>query len=384
MSRPVDAGTPLTMLMDARKVYDYGIGTYIRALSRALSEVAPDRSFGALIPRSGHRNGLPASWKTVPVSYGKYSAGEYLAMGRVIQSLSPAVFHSPHFTMPRRPGVPSVVTIQDVIPLLFPKIFNRAKRTYARWMISHAVRVSHTVIATSETTKRALVDMFGLPAERVEVIPLGVSKEFFVSSVRNEYADRFRSAFGIERPYILFVGNPKPHKGLDVLLRAYVDLRKRFPELELVIAGGAEDSLRRMLTRLGLPASVSGSVKAIGRTSDDDLIAAYAGAEVLAFPSMYEGFGLPALEAMAAGTPVVCSDGGALAEVAGDAAVVVPAGDAGALRDAIASVVTGDGLKGDLAARGVRRAERFTWNATAHSTLACYERVIGSAHGGLG
>jgi len=160
------------------------------------------------------------------------------------------------------------------------------------------------------------------------------------------------------------VGNPKPHKGIDVLMKAFAVLRETYPDVMLVLAGGASDKARSEAVENRWMEDHEGACRMVGRLNDSQLISAYAGAETFVFPSRYEGFGLPVLESMAACTPVVCSDGGALTEVAGDAALITPVGDTDALADALLSMLSDTSLRNQYIARGLERATSYSWTTT--------------------
>ncbi len=368
---------PLRVMVDARKIRDYGIGTYIQSLAHHLSEVRPEWEFLALTGTGPHASEpLPRSWQVIPVSYGKYSLGEFLSLGRRVRSLAPSIFHSPHYTTPFAAGVPIIVTIHDLIHLLFPDVFNTAKRAYAWTMVRHALRGSAMVLTDSQAVKESILERFRTREDKIRVVPLGISGDFFAGARREALAREFRRAFGVDRPFLLYVGNVKPHKGLEILLKAFEVLSGRDKDPVLVLAGGDPVEARALLERNAPRAGREGRVKVLGRISSADVKRAYAAAELFVFPSRYEGFGLPALEAMAAGTPVVCADGGALPETVSDAAVVVRAGNVEELLDAITTLWSDRTKQAVLRERGLRRAQEFTWRQTAEHVAAVYEDVL--------
>jgi glycosyltransferase involved in cell wall biosynthesis len=224
----------------------------------------------------------------------------------------------------------------------------------------------------SETTRRDVVTRYGIPPERVRVVYHGVNPRF--KPVRLAASQQIKDKYQLPDQYILAVGTIEPRKNLVVLLEAYHVLRQHNPDLQLVIAGKrgwhSEPFFERLQT-LGL----TDQVKLLGFVPDEDLPALYNFAEAFAFPSIYEGFGLPVLEAMACGTPVVCSNTSSLPEVAGEAALLLAPTDTRGWSTALQQVLDNPALRADLRQRGLRQAAQFTWAETAQQTLALYRTV---------
>jgi glycosyltransferase involved in cell wall biosynthesis len=228
-----------------------------------------------------------------------------------------------------------------------------------------AKQVLH-IIAVSEFTKRRAVELLGVPQEKVTVIPNGVDERF--SPRPEEEILAMRRSLGITWPaYLLYVGNLEPRKNLGRLLQAWTIAQQSVPrEIELVVAGARGSSLVFEECSLGaLPARVQFT----GYVAEEQLPALYAGSLALLYPSLYEGFGLPPLEAMACGAPVITSANTSLPEVVGDAAILVDAEDAQSIADAITRIASSDSLRGELRRRGLERAKEFTWERTAEQTL---------------
>ena len=365
--------------IDARKYFDFGIGTYIQQLIANIRKMRTSNSYRLLVsPDEAARIIPPPGWNMETVPYGKYSIGELLFLGRRLKwPRGGTVFHSPHYTLPVGLQDRSVVTIHDIIHLKLPQYFSLPQRAYARAMISHAVKDARFVLTVSECTRQDVLRSFRVGEDKVLSVPLGVSDRFRVLSTKE--TDRFKASKGLTHPYLLFVGNAKPHKGIPTLILAFQQLAPLFRDLDLVIAGGYASEnpyVRSILQGSGL----TGRVRELGHCTEDELVGAYNGAEVLVMPSLYEGFGLPVLEAMACGTCVVASDAGSLPEIAGDAALIVRAGDADVLADALKSVLLDSGLRRTLIQRGTTRTKHFSWKETAKKTLEVYEMV--AARGG--
>jgi glycosyltransferase involved in cell wall biosynthesis len=320
--------------IDARKIADFGIGTYIRNLLRELHALGGD-DYVALAPARLAAL-VPKGIERIELDVPHYSVREVFAVGRAIERARLDLFHAPHYVTPVT-RVPMVVTIHDLIHL---RDRNPVKRLYARRMIGRAVRRARRVLTVSETVKGEIVATFGCDAEHVMVTPNGVDARFSPTGERR----------GGE--YFLYVGNDKPHKNVDLLVDALP------PGVELVLAGAPFERFRGRATLAGF-------------VSDDELAALYRRAIALVMPSREEGFGLPALEAMASGCAVITSTAAALIEITGDAALHVDA-STGALRDAMTRVMNDAALRASLASRGVERAREFTWPRCAEITSAAY------------
>ena len=324
--------------IDARKIADFGIGTYIRELLHALAADRSDTYVAFAPQRVAHL--LPAGVEHVIIDAPHYSIRELLILGHSIDRANLDLFHAPHYVVPFT-KVPFVVTVHDLIHLRNP---NPLARMYARQMIGRAVRRSRRVLTVSETVKREIVATFGCADDHVIVTPNGVDERF---SPQGSVA---------EGRYFLYAGNDKPHKNVDVL----VDAIAKVDGASLVLTGAAFDRFRDR-----------DRVVITGFVDDSELAALYRGAIALVMPSREEGFGLPALEAMASGCAMITSNAAALVEIAGDAALHVDA-NAASLADAMSLVASDESLRRTLASRGIERAKAFTWTRCADLTRAAY------------
>jgi glycosyltransferase involved in cell wall biosynthesis len=272
-----------------------------------------------------------------------------------------------------------VVTVHD---LAFRRLPETAPQATQLWLarIDRVLRRAARIIAVSETTKRDLVELYAVPEERLTVIPHGVDPEVFRPAPPEE-VQRVRHRFGIDGPYLLYLGGIEPRKNLPNLLRAYAGLDSDRPSL--VVAGGGVawnpeggDALRQALREL--PEETRASVVLTGYVEEREKVALLTGSLALVYPSLYEGFGLPVLEAMACGAPVITSSVSALPEVAGDAALLVEPDDPGEIERGIERVLGEPGLAEDLRERGFARVARFTWEETARRTAAVLHEALRS------
>jgi glycosyltransferase involved in cell wall biosynthesis len=269
-----------------------------------------------------------------------------------------------------------VVTVHDLIQILFPQVMSGGIAAfYARWLMGQAVRRARIVIADSENTRGDLVRQFGVPLNKVRVIWLGVERRFRPVSRRSVRG--FLGRWGIKAPYLLYVGQCRPHKNLARLVRAFALYRDAHPgPLKLVLRTVRDPryaELHREIEVRGLRDSVLFLEDPIASA---DLPLLYGGAEAFVFPSLYEGFGLPPLEAMACGIPVVASRAASLPEVVGDAALLVDPRKERDMAEAIHQAVADRRVRAGLIARGMRRARLFDWDETVRRTLKVYEEAV--------
>ena len=360
--------------LDGRKYFDFGIGTYLQQLTRAISELGSSHQFILFAESKDlEKINLDAQWEKLPVDYKKYSLEEIFSFQKDIRKASVDLFHEPHYTLPVGLKKKSVVTIHDLIHLRFPAYHNLARRTYARWMIHHAVHHSGAIIVNSEFTKQEILDTFIVEPSKIHVTYFAVGGEF--APVKDESRKiEFRKRYSIERPYIFYVGSMKPHKNIPLLLRTFAAIRKRI-DVDLVLAG--EKLFENIkFAEQARALNVAAFINDLGALSPNDLVTAYSCAEVFAFPSQYEGFGFPLLEAMACGTPVVASDGGALQEISGNAALHFPSGLQEAFENNLSNVLTHGALRQELISRGLNNVRRFSWHVAAQKTLQIYESLL--------
>ena len=277
---------------------------------------------------------------------------------RAARKVGADIYHVP---LPRGPILhgkpPLVVTVHDLVPFLFPETVTPWSRIYCRLTLRRLLDAADMILTPSQNSADDLTSLLHLSADRIRVVHNGVDELFF-----ERPADSIPA--GVREPYVLFVGTPEPRKNLDRLVAAIAMLRQRGANERLVIAGGGG---------WGAASSNAAFVEQLGRVPDADLLDLYRHASCLALPSLHEGFGLPALEAMATGTPVVAARVGALPEITGGAAVLVDPLDVTGIAEGIESCIQN---RAQLVAAGRERARDFSWEKAAAGTMAAYLELL--------
>ena len=375
----------MRVAIDARKIHDFGIGTYIRNLLRHLARIDPLNEYVLLCQEQdlGIAGQLGPNFRTVLEPSPNYSFREQIHVPWILRREQPDLYHAPHYVLPPAVRCPSIVTIHDCIHLMFPQYLpSKFAYAYARGSMWNAARQSERILTVSEASKRDILHFFNVPPEKVVVVYNAIDERFSIVP-REEDVARVRERYQLDHQFVLYVGNIKPHKNLVRLIEAFDGLRKRSgnDELKLLIIGD-EISKLPALRRAVHSHKLHKHVRFLGYLPDDMLTILYRLAAVFVFPSLYEGFGLPPLEAMACGTPVVTSNISSLPEVAGDAAVLVDPYDVESIVDGIARVLTDTTLADDLRRRGLIRAREFSWERSAAQTFAQYMDVAGPGKGG--
>jgi alpha-1,3-rhamnosyl/mannosyltransferase len=299
-----------------------------------------------------------------------FSLRQQWAVPRLLRQLGAQVYHSPYYLMPYRPGVPAVLTVYDLIPLLLPQYVSAQARLLFRWTMALALHAAARVLAISEATRRDLLSAYHLAPDKVTTVPLAADPCFHPQPA--SHVDAMRRQFSLPERYVLYLGINKPHKNLVRLVEAWAQLQPL--PLPLVIAGAWDPRYpqpRQRAQALGLKRVILW----LGPVPDASLPALYSGATVFVFPSLYEGFGLPVLEAMACGAPIICSNTSSLSEVTQGAALSVDPLNVSALTEALQRVLLDAELRHMMQQRGLAQAGRFSWLQTAEGTLAQYRAV---------
>ena len=372
--------------IDARKLHDFGIGTYIRNLLRHLARIDGQTEF-VIFCRPEDRETLAAvgeNFRPVPESSGNYSLAEQVKIPWAIRREGVTLFHAPHYVLPPLVGCRSVVTIHDVIHLMFPQYLpNRLALSYAKWSITQAARRATRVMTVSESSKRDILRFVDTEPGKIDVIYNAYDERFAIEPREAEVV-RVRERYQLTDEFVLYAGNVKPHKNLERLIDAFALVRKRgLDHLKLVLIGD-EISKYTALRRAVHQHQLHKYVRFLGYLPEETLAVMYRLAGVFVFPSLYEGFGLPPLEAMASGTPVVTSNVSSLPEVCGDAAVLVDPHDPQAIADGIYRVLSDERLRREMVHKGIARAGQFSWEQSVRRVRQIYGEVSGlKSHTGV-
>ncbi len=369
----------MRVAIDVRKLRDFGIGTYVRNLLRQLSRI--DRETDYVLLCGSRDAGLAASlgenFRAVTQKAPNYSFREQLLVPLSLKRTGATLFHAPHYVLPPLTPCRAIVTIHDCIHLRFPQYLpNRLAYVYARAQLWSATSRARRVLTVSQTSKQDIVRFFDVPESKVTVIPNAIDERFRRTPAEADLV-RVRERYQLPERFIMYAGNVKPHKNLERLIDAFLAVRRRgFDDLGLLLSGSEVShyaTLRRAVHRYNLHKHV----RFLGYQTTDTLAVLYRLADVFVFPSLYEGFGLPPLEAIASGTPVVASNVSSLPEVLGDAAVLVDPLDATAVADGITRVLEDADLRADLRRKGLARAGRFSWEQSVQRIRRIYEEIEG-------
>ncbi len=362
-------------ILDARTATPHfpGIGRYVVNLARAMVTCLLPGERLTVLHDPAHPPDLPHHPRVTrrPVAVSPFALRQQWAMPRLLRGMAPTLYHSTYYLMPYwYPDVPTVLTLYDVIPLRFPSLSTYRARFLFRWMMALALRVTDLALPISEASARDFQTHFRLPTARLRTVPLAADPLFRPQPRR--IVETLRRRYNLPTRFLLYLGSNKPHKNLVRLVEAHAHLppTERVP---LVIAGAwypAFPEARRRAERLGTP------VRWLGPVPGEALPALYAAATAFIFPSLYEGFGLPPLEAMACGTPVACSNTSSLPEVVGEAALTFDPTCVEDIADAIRRLLDDKTLRATLRERGLHRAAHFSWARTARLTLEAYRSLL--------
>ncbi len=355
-----------------------GISHYVEQTLLELGKIDRANRYTVYTTRglNGAALGLPPNFRVVPSRLPTINPRvripwEQLLAPLLLRQSGAQLFHGVHSVVPFASPVPSVVTVHDLAFIRFSQTFRAYNRAYLDLATRLSVRRAARVLVVSEHTKREVVGILGVPEERVVVTPNAARAHFRPPEPQRLAA--FRAKKGLPERFVLYVGTLEPRKNLPTLLEAYAEVARRH-DAPLIVGGGKGwlyDAVFQRLEELGLREQV----RFVGYIEEEELPLWYAAATVFVFPSIYEGFGMPPLEAMACGTPVITSNSSSLPEVVGEAGLMAPPDDPAAFAAAIDQVLSDAGLRAELRERGLAQAARFTWRTTAERTLAAYEAV---------
>ena len=374
---------PLHIAIDVRRVRDFGIGTYIRSLVHALAAIDAANRYTLVIGPGEARTlaGLPENFATVLYARDDHSYLDHVTFPMFLHHLSPDLVHIPLARVPLLMIRPYVVTIHDMANLFFGEETSKFRMQLRRFRFHRGLERAGRIIAVSEATRRDCQSVFGIPGNRITRVYNAPDPAFFSQPGENDIAERRRilERYQIEHPFLLYAGNIRPHKNVARLVEAFAVLREEleahpvYGDLRLVIIGDTISqfpAVRQAVIR----SKMEHAVRFLGFVPFETLRCFYQSAAAFVFPSRYEGFGLPPLEAMACGTPVVTSNVSSLPEVVGDAAVQVNPQNVFEIARGIRDVLLDETLRRQLICRGRQQASRFSWERTAQQVLEIYRQ----------
>lgn len=375
-----------------------GTGQYSLRLLESLAALEGGNAYSVLIGRGASRPaglGAAVTYREVagptPWAAARKLYAEQVGFPWACRQARSDVAHVPYFAPPLAAPCPVVVTIHDLTTLLFPEYGKSPAARAYNTLVSAGARRCAAVIADSENSKRDIVRLLGIPQDRISVVYLAAESRFQLVVEAGELRE-VRRRYRLPDDFVLYVGGLNRHKNVGALLEAFAALRPRLPgRYSLAIAGVSQSrnpdifpDLPALARKLGMsvrtaeegdPEAQGADVCMLGFVPEADKPLLYNAARLFVFPSLYEGFGLPPLEAMACGTPVVCSSAASLPEVVGDGAILVDPRDVAGLTEAMHAVVTDADLAQRLRGRGLRQAARFRWFETARQTMRVYQQA---------
>jgi glycosyltransferase involved in cell wall biosynthesis/GT2 family glycosyltransferase len=376
----VSVRTRLQVAFDARGITPRagGIGVYAKNLVRALSRLKEgpilhclSQDPEGLRAQIGDSDGIVIEKVLTPVADPRADSMEVLAH---LERIRPQVFHGPAFSLPRGLRVPGIVTVHDLAFLKFPQWYPAEFVRHLSEILEESVRSAAQIIVPSDRTREDVLHRFKTDSPSVTRVYEALPEEFATKPSPGD-VDIARKKYAGGHPFVLSVGVQQRRKNAMGLLQAFKRLTQELDHpLRLVLVGGQEcedDRLSKEIPKLGLESRVT----LTSQLSTSDIVSLYAGCTVFAYPSFYEGFGLPPLEAMAHDAPVICSNGGALPEVVGEAAKLFSPDSEESIVSALRDVITNNALRQELIERGRKQVSRFSWDAAAQETLAIYERA---------
>jgi len=353
-----------------------GINAYIYNLLRQLARLPSAHRYSVFLgerrfiePRLRlHYSGWQTRRPSVRILW------EQLVLPLALRQIEADLLHAMAFVAPLWETCPFVVTVYDLSFVHYPQLFRPLNRHYLSLFGRRSARRARRVITISESTRQDVIRAWGVPPERVDVVYCGVDPTF--RPLPPAQLDAFRRQHGLPEHFVLFLGTLEPRKNLDTLLEAYALWCRAQPSAPLLVIAGAKGWYFQHVFASVERLSLDDRVRFVGYVPAEELPGWYGTADVFIYPSQYEGFGLPVLEAMACGTPVITSDRSSLPEIAGDAGCLVPPDDTLQLAESMRQVWNDRELRQAMRERGLARAARFSWEQTAHQTVACYDRAL--------
>jgi glycosyltransferase involved in cell wall biosynthesis len=381
---PLWLNSSVQVAIDIRRISDFGVGTYIRNIVRALSRLDCQNKYHLIgsAEKAGEIGPLPANFHTIAFAELDTSARGYFGFRAILRRLNCNLVHIPHlFWLPRALPCPYVMTVHDVLEHMWRTREHSGARRLLHFQLTRRVLLSASrVFAVSKFTKSELEKLFSIPPRKVEVVYNAVDERFMHGHASEADRELIAQRYQVSYPFVLYAGRISPHKNLVRIIEAFSALRAelekddKFPDLKLIIIGD-ELSKNPDLRRTVIKSGVQNDVRFLGFVPVDVLRIFYDLAKVFVFPSLYEGFGLPPLEAMVHGTPVVTSNTSSLPEVVGNAAVLVNPENVFEIMRALHRVLVDQSLREKMKRRSLEQSRRFSWETSARRVLEVYQEV---------
>lgn len=368
--------------IDIRRIADFGVGTYIRNIVRALSRLDRERKYYLIgSPEKAREIGqLPPNFHTIPFVEPDTSPRGFLEFRMILRRLGCDLVHIPHlFWLPRALPCPYVMTVHDVLEHMARAGEHSGMRRSLHFHLTRRVLLGAArIFAVSQFTKSELEKLFGIPGSNIEVVYNAIDERFMHGHATPADHELIAQRYQVTYPFLLYAGRISPHKNLVRIIEAFSALRTelekdhQFPDLKLIIIGD-ELSKHPDLRRTVIKSGVQNDVRFLGFVPIEVLRIFYDAAKVFVFPSLYEGFGLPPLEAMVHGTPVVTSNTSSLPEVVGNAAVLVNPENVFEIMRALHRVLVDQPLREKMKRRSYQQSQRFSWESSARRILQVYD-----------
>jgi glycosyltransferase involved in cell wall biosynthesis len=376
--KPTHIGLNAHLLSLSESYRGAGINWYIVNLLKNLAPVSPDFCYSAFLSNRAfqepsltlYRSRLPTHRPLVRIFW------EQLIQPIALRRAGVELLHALAFVAPLAAPCPFVVTVYDLSFLRYPAAFRPFNRWYLSRFTAHSVKRARAVIAISESTRQDVIKLLGAPPKRVHTIYCGVDEVF--KPLPPAEIDSFRAARNLPEKFVLFLGTLEPRKNVAGLIKAYAQWRRRQPKAPPLLIAGGQGWYYAEIFKLIQSLNLTDSIRFPGYIPQNELPLWYNAASLFVYPSYFEGFGLPVLEAMACGVPVITSTAASLPEVAGTegAAILVDPADAEALAQAMGLVINDPDRQSAMSAQGRAQAARFKWAKTAQDTAAVYRQVL--------
>ena len=376
----------MKVAIDIRRMTEFGVGTYTRNVVRALGRLDQSNEYFLIgLPQKVVEIGpLPQNFQTIPLLDDAATTKGYFECRAILKRLHCDLVHIPHlFWMPRNLPCPYVMTVHDVLEHMY-RTHDRSglRRSLHFHLTRRVLNGAARILAVSKYTKSDIEKLFGIPGSRIEVVYNAIDERFLRGHASDADKQVLAERYLVTYPFLLYAGRISPHKNLVRIIEAFSALKAelekegKFPDLKLIIIGdelSKHPDLRRTVIRGG----VQNDVRFMGFVPIEMLRVFYDVAKIFVFPSLYEGFGLPPLEAMAHGTPVITSNTSSLPEVVGNAAVLVNPENVFEIMRALHRVLLDQTVRDKLKQRGYEQAKKFSWDASARQILGVYKEVAG-------